>query len=196
MGLCIYYSGKIKDAASLPLLIEEVKDIAGVNKWEYEIYESSFPDNKLAIEEFLEPIYGISFAPPQCESVCITFLSNGVMVGPGQVKFFGNSKNEKEKNYIYQLWTKTQYAGMMAHATIINIFKYLNSKYFEDFEMKDESGYWETGDESLMQANIKEYDALLDNFVLSMETFPVQKGENMISYFERLLGHVNSLKKE
>jgi len=28
MGLCIYYSGKIKDAASLPRLVEEVKDIA------------------------------------------------------------------------------------------------------------------------------------------------------------------------
>jgi hypothetical protein len=117
------------------------------------------------------------------------------MVGPGQVKFFGNSKNEKEKNYIYQLWTKTQYAGMAVHATIINIFKYLNSKYLIDFKMKDESGYWETGDESLMQANFKEYNALLDNFVLSMETFPVQKGENMISYFERLIEQVNKLKQ-
>ena len=61
--------------------------------------------------------------------------------------------------------------------------------------MIDESGYWETGDESLMQANFKEYDALLDNFVLSMETFPVQKGENMISYFERLLEQINKLKQ-
>ena len=65
-----------------------------------------------------------------------------------------------------------------------------------DFKMIDESDYWETGDESLMQANFREYDALLDNFVLSMQTFPVQKGENMISYFERLIGYVNSLKKD
>ena len=195
MGLCIYYSGKIKDAASLPRLVEEVKDIAAINKWKYKILESSFPNEILDSEEHLEPLYGISFTPPNCETVSITFLSNGVMVCPGAVNFFGNSKNETEKKFIYQLWVKTQFAGMVIHATIINIFKYLNNKYFEDFKMIDESSYWETGDESLMRANFKKYDALLDNFVLSMETFPVQKGENMISYFERLLEHINKLKQ-
>ena len=44
MGLCIYYSGKIKDAASLPRLVEEVKDIAAINKWKYRVLESSFPN--------------------------------------------------------------------------------------------------------------------------------------------------------
>jgi hypothetical protein len=195
MGLCIYYSGKIKDAESLPLLIEEVKDIAIVNKWDYHIYETSFPNETLDSEEHIEPIYGISFAPPECESVTLTFLSNGVMVHPGCVKYFGNSKNETQKNYIYHPWTKTQYAGIVIHATIINIFRHLNSKYLKDFKMMDESGYWETGDESIMQANFKQYDALLDNFVLSMQTFPVQKDENMISYFERLMGEVRKLKE-
>jgi len=38
MGLCIFYSGKFKDAASLPLLVEEVKDIAVINKWNYHVY--------------------------------------------------------------------------------------------------------------------------------------------------------------
>ena len=195
MGLCIYYSGKIKDAASLPLLVEEVKDIAIVNKWDYHVYETSFPSDTLDSEEHIETIYGISFAPPECESVTFTFLSTGVMVHPGCVKYFGNSKNETQRNYIYHPWTKTQYAGSVIHATIINIFKYLNSKYLKDFKMMDESGYWETGDESIMQANFKQYDALLDNFVLSMQTFPVQKGENMISYFERLLEQINKLKQ-
>jgi len=64
-----------------------------------------------------------------------------------------------------------------------------------DFKMQDESGYWETSDESIMQANFREYDALLDNFVLSMQTFPVKKGENMISYFERLMEEVRKLKE-
>ena len=61
--------------------------------------------------------------------------------------------------------------------------------------MQDESGYWDTGDESIMQDNFNKYDALLDNFVLSMQTFPVQKGENMISYFERLMGEVKKFKE-
>ena len=73
--------------------------------------------------------------------------------------------------------------------------RYLNGKYLSDFQMQDESGYWETGDESVMQANFRKYDALLDNFVLSMQTFPVQKDENMISYFERLMVEVRKLKE-
>ena len=161
MGLCIYYNGKIKDSASLPHLIEEVKDIAVINQWKYHVYESSFPNETLDSEEHLESIFGISFTPPNCEIVSLTFLSNGVMVCPSCVEFFGNSKNETEKNYIYHLWTKTQFAGMVVHATIINIFKYLNNKYLTDFKMQDESGYWETGDESIMQDNFRKYDATL-----------------------------------
>ena len=59
--------------------------------------------------------------------------------------------------------------------------------------MRDESEYWETADENVLRKNFKAYDALLDNFTLSLQTFPVEKGENMISYFEHLLEHINHL---
>jgi hypothetical protein len=70
----------------------------------------------------------------------------------------------------------------------------LNDKYFKDFELSDESCYWETNDEKLMKERFKEYDNLLDNFVLSMETFPMEKNEDMVAYFERLMEHVQDLK--
>ena len=41
MGLCIYYSGRIKDADSLHHLIEEVKDVANIHGWKYNINEQS-----------------------------------------------------------------------------------------------------------------------------------------------------------
>ena len=53
MGLCIYYRGRIKDAASLPDLIREVKDIANVYGWKYEIDEHSFPNNILDNQKIL-----------------------------------------------------------------------------------------------------------------------------------------------
>jgi len=196
MGLSIHYSGKIKDAASLPLLIEEVRDVAIVNKWKYRVSESSFPNNMLDSQEYLEPIYGICFTPPNCETVSITFLFNGVMACPSQIKFFGNSENPTEKNYIYTLFAKTQYAGIFTHALIINLFKYLNNKYLRNLKITDEGNYWETGDENVLRQKFHEYDTLLDNFVLSVETFPAQKNENMIAYFERLMGHINNLKSD
>lgn len=195
MGLCIYYSGQIKNVESLPPLIEEVKDVCSVYHWKYNIHESFFPGNALAEQEFLEPIYGISFTPPKCEMIGLTFLSNGVMACPSRIMFFGNSQNEAERNYIYQIHSKTQYAGLATHAIIINLFRHLNDKYLKNFKIIDESLYWETGDEDILRKNFKAYDALLDNFTLSLETFPVKKGENMISYFERLMGHINRLDK-
>ncbi|MDR0865286.1 MAG: hypothetical protein LBO74_10215 [Candidatus Symbiothrix sp.] len=194
MGLSIYYSGRIKNADSLPLLVEEIKDISKIYGWKYCTYETCFPNNTLAEKESFQKIYGIHFTPTNCETVCIAFLSNGVMVNPHGVEFFAESTNELNRYCIYNNFVKTQYAGVFIHQLIINLFKYLNDKYFEQFKMDDESHYWETGDENIMREKFQEYDALLDNFILSVETFPAKKGETMTAYFERLLGHVNNLK--
>ena len=43
MGLSIHYSGSLSNPDYLSEIIEEVKDIAEVFKWEYNIYEERFP---------------------------------------------------------------------------------------------------------------------------------------------------------
>lgn len=196
MGLSIHYKGQIKDAASLPSLIEAVKDVSIVYGWEYRISESSFPKNTLENQECFDKIYGICFTPPGCETISLTFLSNGVMVCPSRITLFGNSENETEKNYIYLTSVKTQYAGMATHAVVINLFKYLNDNHLAEFEMIDEGLYWETGDENVLRKKFKDYTALMDNFALSLETFPVEKGEDLSSYFERLMKHIKKLDKQ
>lgn len=42
MGLSIHYSGSFKEDASLAEMIEEVKEIAEVYKWEYNRYETGY----------------------------------------------------------------------------------------------------------------------------------------------------------
>lgn len=121
MGLSIYYSGRLKEATSLPLLIEEVKEVCSIYGWNYNIEEDSFPMEVFDNQESLKPIYGISFTPTESETVCLTFLSNGVMACPARVTFFGESTNERERNFIYQIAVKTQYAGANIHAIIINL---------------------------------------------------------------------------
>jgi hypothetical protein len=160
------------------------------------MYETCFPNNALDEKESFEKIYGIHFTPTNCETVDITFLSNGVMVNPGGVAFFADSKNELQRLCISTNFVKTQYAGVLIHQLIIQLFKYLNDKYFAQFEMSDDSHYWETGDENIMRENFKKYDALLDNFVLGIQTFPVNKGETMVAYFDRVLGHIHNLKNQ
>lgn len=195
MGLSIHYSGRIKAAESLPFLIEEVSDICKVYDWKFDIYETQFPNNTLENRLCFNQIFGISFTPTNSETISLAFLSNGVMVCPARLLFFADSQDETERSYVFYNSVKTQYAGVEMHQLIIHIFKYLNDKYFDDFQLQDESGYWETGDEGLMRKKFNEYDALIDNFALSIQTFPLKPGESLTSYFERMIRHVDSLKK-
>lgn len=196
MGLSIHYSGRIKDAISLPLLIEEVVDISKVHGWKYHIYETKFPDEILDNQLSFSPVYGINFTPTESETISLAFLSNGTMICPARIRFFADSKSEVERSYIFTNSVKTQYAGVVMHQLIIHILKYLSSKYFEDFQLKDESRYWDTEDENLMREMFKEYDELIDNFSLSIQSFPINEGENLQSYFNRMMTYINNLKKE
>ena len=115
------------------------------------------------------------------------------MVCPERINYFAHTKDEA---YIYTVSVKTQFAGIFVHQLLIRLIKYLNDKYFKDFNLNDESYYWETNDENLMREQFKAYDDLLDNVVLSVQTFPIKSGEDMISYFERLMKHIDNLKKQ
>lgn len=79
MGLSIHYQGNFKDAKDLPLMIEEVVDIAKANHWEYFIFENEFPNSAFTQKPNKEKLYGICVTPPECEMVSFSFLSNGKM---------------------------------------------------------------------------------------------------------------------
>ena len=104
-----------------------------------------------------------------------------------RLKYFGNSENEKDKMYLYMLSSKTQYAGSTIHKIIIHLLKYLSQKYFQDFQLTDEGGYWETGDEKLLEKNFKAYNDLLDGVVYSIKNYPINNAESFTDYFERII---------
>ena len=194
MGLSVHFSGRLRQAESLPAMIEEIVDISNVYGWKYYVYNTHFPNDSFENHTSFDEIYGISFTPTDCETVSLAFLSNGKMVCPGRIQFFAYSKDEKERSYVYMISAKTQFAGVVVHLLLIQLFKYLNDKYFDDFKLNDESYYWETGDENLMRDRFKLYDQLLDNVVLTVQTFPIEPNEDIISYFERLMKHIDKLK--
>ncbi|MFA4853626.1 MAG: hypothetical protein WC599_14010 [Bacteroidales bacterium] len=177
-------------------MIEEVKDIAEIYKWEYTVFEDKFPANSLCKTEYNQNIYGISFTPPNCETISLCFLSNGKMSSPSHLKFFGNSENKEEQQYLYMLSVKTQYAGIEIHKLIIHLLKYLSGKYLQDFTVNDEGEYWETGNEKLLQDIFKRYTDLIESFVSSIENYPIKSGESFEAYFERLLKLIHEKNKK
>lgn len=196
MGLSIHYNGYLKEAKSLPDLILEVKEVAEIHGWKYKIFNTKFPDEQFNKEPALDKFYGIYFIPVKSEPILLVFLSNGRMVNPMGVKISNPSELEQKDSWIYNHSVKTQYAGVAVHQLIIKFFRYLNDKYFRDFEMMDESYYWETNDEEKMKERFREYNAVMDNFKLTLETFPLENDEDVTKYFERLMKHINNLKND
>jgi len=187
MGLSFHYSGSIAKPELLPGLIEEIQDIANVYNWKYFIFEREFPENYFGKPDYNQNIYGICFTPTNCETISICFLSNGRMSDVMHLQFYGKTETDDEHCYLYMLSVKTQYAGVESHQFIMHLFRYLNTKYFVDFKMTDEGEYWETNDEELLKLNFKKYAGLITGFASAIESYPVQSGENIESYLERLL---------
>jgi hypothetical protein len=172
MGLTIYYSGKLKQGASIDELTEEVKDICKVLDWQYHICDDD------------DAVKGIFFIAPECDPVFLTFNQERSLCSPISLQY----KIEPAT----QLFTKTQYAGIDVHRSIITLFRHLNEKYFSDFEMMDESGYWETGDEKILEDQFERYNVLLGMVSSALKGFEKKDGETDEALAERLKNYLNN----
>ena len=187
MGLTFHYNGRIVDKNKLPQLIEELEEISKVHEWKYHIFETKFPIGYFPDDVNDGNLYGISMNPPECEPVAFSFTNDGRLCSPGQFSCWGNSTDEKERKYLYMNSTKTQYAGPEIHKMVIGIFRYIVPRYLTDFKMVDESEFWETGDEELLEENFRRNNALIEGFHSALVQNQIREGENVESYLERVI---------
>jgi hypothetical protein len=195
MGLSIHYSGSIANPDCLSELICEVEDIAAVYEWPCEVFNSEFPNNHFGKTTYNNELYGVCFTPPGCESVFISFLSNGKISGPAQLEFFGNASKEEEKKYLYIVSVKTQFAGIDVHIVLVHLLRYLSQKYFARFNVSDEGSYWETSDENILRENFKKYSDLFNSFSSAIHKHPFQANESVDKYFARLIQLIKEKKQ-
>lgn len=186
MGITIHYSGRLKEAEILPALIDEIKDIAMANQWGFHVFETIIPSDKFGLEEYNNDIYGILFSPPNSEPVWFTFLSNGRMCMCTSLEFFGNSDNTQDKEFLYYLFTKTQFAGPVIHKQVINILKYISNKYLLDFKLTDEGKFWDTNDEEKLIETFKRNSFLIDSFASLLENSDKLPDETLEDYIVRI----------
>jgi hypothetical protein len=194
MGLSIHYKGQLRDKASLPLLIEEVADIAKIQKWKYRVLEPAFPINPPAKENFNE-LYGICFTPPECETMSLCFLSTGQLVSVATWHLFSKGSFTRKELLEYSVSVKTQFAGDVIHKIIIHLMDYISKKYLSHFEMMDEGGYWETRDEKLLRKKFAFLTKMIDKLSGAIEGIPLKPGESIEAYFQRILKDIHSQNK-
>ena len=164
MGLSIHYSGRIKEAALIPQLNEEVLDVCSVLGWETHI---------ICNEDFK----GICFGPKKCEPVFLTFNDRGEIGSP-----IIRESNMKEN----PVSVKTQFAGQDAHIALLKFLRYIETKYLVDFKLTDEGNYWETNDENVLKKQFQKYGFMLDGVCEALKDIPSIPGENNASLADRL----------
>ena len=144
MGLSIHYDGKLKNGSDLKELLNEVAETCKTFDWYHEIFNDEFPRSNSEKILRKHEVYGMAFTPPDCETVFLCFEPDGTMKNPLWKMLEDDSDDELKE--ITTTSVKTQSAGIETHKQIINLFKYLEKKYFSEFSMYDESGFWDHGD--------------------------------------------------
>lgn len=183
MGLSFHYKGALKNPLSLKKMIEEVTDIAQANHWGHHVFEDQFANDAFTAEPNHDTLYGICFSPPNCEVVCLTFLSNGKLSPFWDIESSTNPKNELDDIYIS---VKTQFAGPEIHKQLMVFFDYINKKYLENFDLNDEGNYWESKNEQLLEDTFTKYTNFIEGFDSLLENIPIGENETIEDYLLRI----------
>ncbi len=124
MGMTIHYEGRLRDVRAIDELVAEVSEVADLVGWTRE-----------AIED--ETLRGIVLdVHEDCDPVVLLVDRDGILRFPSE-EFDEPSR---------QVFVKTQRAPAETHMAIVTLFRHLEARYFAEFSVDDESGYWETGD--------------------------------------------------
>jgi hypothetical protein len=132
------------------------------------------------------PLKGFQFHPPGGEPVWLTFRADGVLADPVYYIFKDDPVSPPDPKDKFWLSSVTQFAGMDAHIAMIRLLQYLSGKYFSEFEVLDESEYWETGDVVLCKMRFDEYGEAMDEMVVKLSQLHGQHGLSGDSVQKRL----------
>jgi hypothetical protein len=159
MGITIHYKGQMDDTSMLPMLIEEIQDIADTKGWKSNILNEDWgtkPNASIVSRGQIEGdlgLKGISFSPGEgCESMSLFFDRYGHVMDPMTMLCIIDGTIKPTDACVH---VKTQFANSETHIWIISILKYLKKEYISNLEVIDEGGYWETGDVKELEKRMK-----------------------------------------
>ena len=179
----IRYRGRLKSPSDVQPLIVETEDICKSNGWTYRIWDEDWkelqtvhlnPAGQGMSFEGHAPLKGISFSIGESEGIWLTFTPDGMLqslftlVNP---TFFLN-----DEQFPWQR-VKTGYDGPKSHLAMCKLFRYLEDKYFEVFEVLDESGYWEERDDVKFTKWMNDF--IHDNKLLAEEMAAVDADDSL-----------------
>lgn len=184
MGITIHYQGKINEISSIDKFINELIDISDELGWKNFIID----DNEINIK-------GIIISPPsECEPLSFLFDKTTGIIKDRIILAFDDMGDD---HYKYN-HTKTQFAPIHVHITIIKLLKYLKKKYFSDLVVTDEGDYWDTENAELLQAKFDFLDEMINTVTGALsktEKIPGESIESLADRIEKVLTQIHERNK-
>lgn len=185
MGVSIHYRGLLNDTTQLPVLSDELADIADTMGWQSTRLEDDWREpanarlvgssNGARIDGHLG-LKGVQITPgPEGESLSFFFDREGALRSPMSMVLILEGTLKPKHAWIS---IKTQFLSPEIHIWIIGLLKYLKKRYISDLEVSDEGMYWETGD----------IDVLIDKMDLINAKIECISNELSISRFGTVTG--------
>jgi len=185
MGVTLHYGGILKSPELIDEITNELLDIAEAKNWKYSLI------GKQKSKEYLQ-VSGVMMLPPECEPISMTFLESGKLISP-IVSVFSNDEVDKiiaDPNY--RAFTKTQFSGVDLHIDIVHLLSYLGDKYFDEWHLLDEGGYYPDKNRSKLEETMgqvsKTMDALSDAFEAHADQIDPSDPEKMAEFIKDVLG--------
>ena len=221
MGLSFHYKGRLTSASELNTFVEEVEDICKVFDWKFSVLNTEYPNDKF-VSPLNEDDYGVIFTPDECEPVTLIFDSEGRIYNPwmkdiiakhdeGQVKvitvqlnldeeelnpiFTEDSEDFDPLDMVYTVSVKTQFTTAEQHVKIIELLRYISGKYFSDFEMIDESGYWTSRNPEKLDAKLNKVTEFIDRFEDMVSSEVIKSPEDFLKFIKKLSQEIKDKEK-
>ena len=190
MGVTLHYKGILKSPSLIEDITNELIDISEAKGWGYKVIK---PSSKLeSNSDSGLRLSGVLVNPINSEPISMTFLENGRLVSPMLSVFPPDDIKRFLEDDDYFAFTKTQHAGIETHIEIVKLFKYLSGKYFDTWECKDDSEYYQTGDAEKLEETMgyidKAMTALDDAFSEHGDSLNKDNPQEMIDFISSVLG--------
>lgn len=211
MGITIHYKGRLKQAEDLQQFMDEVEDIANILEWPYQAFNLAYPENQF-VSPGNDEEYGLIITPENCEPIILVFDSEGRIFSPIVKKIFDEeakgdykvitiqidlnedeitpiiSEEGKDVNameMIYSISVKSEYDGAETHLKLVELLRYLGSKYFEDFEMMDEDDYVNNQNIDGIKDKIEDINRLVKMFQDAVEGKDINSPEDFLKFVKQ-----------
>jgi len=222
MGLTFHYKGQLKLANHLPYLIHEVEDICKILGWKSKVYEAEYPNHQF-VTPVNDSNYGILIIPPSCEQVSLVFDSEGKICYPELKEIISKHPNDEIKvitinlnldaenpepiisestegfdpsEILYNISVKTNFSDNDSYIQLMELLRYLSSKYLDSFFLKDGSDYWDTKNPNNINEKTNKINFFMEHFNDMIQNESIKNPNEFLAHIKRLSQEIKKMEEE